>query len=136
MQTTKLPLLGLLVLTAAASTALAGYSPADPALQVFESGGSGLAIGSLAGVRAGSNSDDIGCWLDSNPTGDTSGGCSATKNGITYSCSFEKHNFFAYFFGVVGSMTAQSLIYFAWDASRTCTFLQITEDSAYGPRPL
>lgn len=132
---TIVQLLGLAVFTLTAGTAIAGYKVTDPALQIFESGGSGLAVGTLAGVRnGGSSTDDIGCWLENNFAGDSTGGCRVTKGNITRSCKFNDD--LEYRLPVVSAMTAQSQIYFAWDATGFCTFLQITEDSAYGIKPL
>ena len=127
--------LGLAVFTLTAGTAIAGYKISDPALQIFESGGAGLAVGSMAGVRAGgSSTDDIGCWLENNFAGDSTGGCRVTKGTITRSCKFDDN--LEYRLPVVSAMTPQSQICFAWDAAGFCNFLQITEDSAFGIKPL
>jgi hypothetical protein len=127
--------LGLAVATLTAGTAIAGYKVPDPPLLMFESGGSGLAVGTLAGVRAGgSSTDDIGCWLENNFPGDSTGGCKVTKGNITRSCRFNDD--LEYRLPVVSLMTTQSQIYFAWDATGFCTYLQISEDSAYGLKPL
>jgi hypothetical protein len=127
--------LALVVFTLTAGTAIAGYKLTPQPLQLFESGGAGLAVGSLAGVRGGgSSTDDIGCWLENDPGGSSTGGCRVTKGNITRSCRFDDN--LEYRLPVVSAMTAQSQIYFAWDAAGFCNFLQITEDSAFGLKPL
>ncbi len=130
---TILPI-SIALLLLAAGTALAGYKPPDAPLMFYEQNGAGVALGSMAGVRAGGNAtDDIGCWFQADlPNGDTSGGCRVVSGIITRSCTFDSHENEWYALAV-SSMTSHSGVVFAWNAQGTCTYLQINNDSAYAP---
>lgn len=132
---TLIQAVGIAACTLTAGSAIAGYKNSESAVFLYESGSVGLAVGTLAGTRAnGSSTDDIGCWLENNFQGDSTGGCKVTKGNITRSCRFDDD--LEYRLPVVSAMTAQSHIYFAWDASGYCNFLQISEDSAIGIKAL
>ena len=128
----------LLVLGLAAGKAAAGYRATEDAVYLFESNGSGLAAGNLAGVRAnGTSTDDIGCWLENDAQGNSTGYCKVVKGSVSRTCRFTD-NLPSYYFNLT-TITAQSRIVFAWTPSNGmpfpwCNYLEVSEDSAYGPK--
>jgi len=115
-----------------AGTAWAGARQNTP-VQISESGGAGVAYGSLGSTRNGASTTAfLGCWIDAIPgVGDT-GGCTANNGSITRTCTFGPD--FEHVIMTLSNLTSHSHIVFAWDNTGMCNYLEISESSLDGPK--
>ena len=99
------------------------------------------ALGSPAQARAGAGSQLIGCWVSANGIeelagGDAtlSGGCAVADASASFaSCTFPTiHADPTRFLLYLGSRDA--LLWFAWDASNTCTLLETAVFASMQPK--
>jgi hypothetical protein len=92
-----------------------------------------FAWGGLGGARNSTDpTQQIGCYLSGNPTGVT-GGCSATNaQGVYAGCYLDQNS--PGLMTAVQSMASDSYIFFGWDESGRCTWIQTETASAYEPK--
>jgi hypothetical protein len=107
-------------------------SPSPASVWIVDGAPSSYASGDLAAVRASANSiENIGCLTSSYPDAFTWVGCQARNaTGTSRMCWTNDPNLA----DAVAGMSDAGQLFFMWDASGTCTYIEVVKNSGYGPR--
>lgn len=111
----------------------AGFkSPSPASVWITDGTPTSYASGDLAAVRASENSIEyIGCLTARHPDAFTWTGCQARNvAGTSRMCWTNDPNMAA----AVAGMSDSGQLFFMWDASGTCTYIEFDKHSYYGPR--
>jgi len=92
----------------------------------------GAAYGSLGQAFRDNNSSYIGCTVDASPGGTEAASCYAqgTSSWVYGSC----YTTDAAIIRVIGQLTTDSSVYFAWDSSGYCSYVDVDEYSSNLPK--
>ena len=111
--------------------ASAGFKVSSPS-SVWISDAYSYASGDLAGVRASTTNtvEYIGCYRQAFPGGNWIGCQARNATGTSRSCYSNDPNMA----DAVAGISDDGYMFFMWDASGTCTYLEVDKFSYYGPR--